>query len=302
MKARRYKEGAFTHVYQRTIDRFNSFYDITDYLVYYTIVSIAVQKYEVSILALCLMIDHIHMLVSTSSKKVLSTFVSFITSVFVREYNSSIGRMGPLFDERFGSSPKSDKKKLMSAIIYIGNNPVERKLCLRAEQYRWNFISSLDSDFPFSEPVTLSEASYHLKKAVQEVNLHRSKGRYLNYGILNRLMKNLTTMERNQLADYIVSTYNVIDKTALMRHFEDHAELLKSMHSTTGSEYEIKEDFDTRSDAIYRDMIKVAQSIYGSNARRVIELCKDEKLQLMGEIRRRTAAPLWQIAKFLHVK
>ena len=156
MKARRYKEGACNHVYQRTIDRFNIFYDITDYLVYYTIVSIAVQKYEVTILALCLMIDHIHMLISTSSKKVLSTFVSFITSVFVREYNSSIGRKGPLFDERFGSAPKSDKKKLMSTIIYIGNNPVERKLCLRAEQYRWNFIASLDSDYPFSEPITLS--------------------------------------------------------------------------------------------------------------------------------------------------
>ena len=109
-------------------------------------------------------------------------------------------------------------------------------------------------------------------------------------------------MERNQLADYIVSTYNVIDKTALMSHFEDHAELLKSMHSTTGSEYEIKEDFDTRSDEIYRDMIKVARNIHGLNVRRVIILSKDEKLQLMGEIRRRTAAPLWQIAKFLHIK
>ena len=60
MKARRYKEGACNHIYQRTIDRFNIFYDIADYLVYYTIVSIAVQKYEVSILALCLMIDHTH--------------------------------------------------------------------------------------------------------------------------------------------------------------------------------------------------------------------------------------------------
>lgn len=302
MKARRYKEGAYTHIYQRTINRFNIFYDITDYLVYYTIVSIAVSKYGVSVLEICLMIDHIHMLVSTSSRKVLSNFVSFITSVFVREYNSSIGRRGPLFEERFGSAPKSDKKKLMSSIIYLGNNPVERKLCLRAEQYRWNFLAYIDSAFPFSEPVTLSKASYHLKKAIKEVNHHREQGRYLNHSVLNRLMKNLTGGEKSQLTDYIITRYNFIDSNAMMSHFEDYAELLKSMHSTTGSEYEIKEDFDRLSDNVYRDMIRVVRSICSADVRKTIVLSAEEKLQIVEEIRRQTAAPMWQIAKFLHIR
>jgi len=43
-------------------------------------------------LGLCLMIDHIHMLAISRSRAVLSNFVSYISSVFVREYNSSIGR------------------------------------------------------------------------------------------------------------------------------------------------------------------------------------------------------------------
>jgi len=126
MKARKYKEGVCNHIYQRTINRFNIFYDLTDYLVYYTICSVAAQKYDVIVLGLCLMIDHIHMLAISRSRAVLSNFVSYISSVFVREYNSSIGRQGPLFEERFGSAPKMDKKKLISAIIYLGNNPVRR--------------------------------------------------------------------------------------------------------------------------------------------------------------------------------
>ena len=112
MKARRYKEGVCNHIYQRTINRFNIFYDLTDYLVYYTICSVAAHKYDVIVLGLCLMIDHIHMLVISRSRAVLSKFVSYISSVFVREYNSSIGKHGPLFEERFGSAPKMDKKKL----------------------------------------------------------------------------------------------------------------------------------------------------------------------------------------------
>ena len=301
MKARRYKDGTYNHIYQRTINRFNIFYDVTDYLVYYTIVFIAAQKYEVSVLGLCLMIDHIHMLVRTSSRKVLSEFVSYVTSVFVREYNSSIGRRGPLFAERFGSAPKSDKKRLMSAIIYVGNNPVERKICLYSEQYRWNFLAYLDSSFPFSEPLIAGRVSYRLNKAFKEVDRHREDGRYLNHGILNRLLKDLNAIEKEQLVDYIITRYRVIDEAALMSHFEDFSELLKSMHSTTGSEYEINEDFDRMSDNVYCDMIRVLSNVYGNDVRKSIVLRKEEKLLIADEIRRQTAAPMWQIFKFLHL-
>lgn len=301
MKERRYKDGYYNHIYQRTIKRFNIFYDITDYLVYYTIVSVAVKKYAVSVLGLCLMIDHIHMLARASSKVVLSEFMSYVTSIFVREYNFSIGRRGPLFEERFGSAPKSDKKKLISAIIYIGNNPVERKVCLCAEQFRWNFLAYIHSDFPFSEPIIASKVSYRFKKVLKEVCYHRDNGRYLNYSILNRLLKGLTAIEKNQLVDYIITQYKVIDKDTLMRHFEDYAELLRSMHSTTGSEYEIKEDFDRMSDDVYRDMIRLVGNIYGPVVRSSIVLKTEDKLQIADVIRRQIAAPMWQIAKFLHL-
>ena len=119
MRGRKFKRNICNHVYQRTIDRFNIFYDTIDYLVYFTIFCVSASKYKVTVLGLCLMIDHIHALVTASCKCVLSNFISNVTSVFVREYNSSLNRKGPLFEKRFGSAPKVDKKRLMSAIIYI---------------------------------------------------------------------------------------------------------------------------------------------------------------------------------------
>lgn len=302
MKARKYKEEIYLHVYQRTINRFNIFYDIKDYLIYFSIFCVAAERYGIAVMELCLMIDHIHMLIKTSSKKNLSEFISFVTSVFVREYNSSIGRKGSLFESRFGSAPKLTKKKLMSAIIYIGNNPVERKICIKGENYRWNFIAYISSDHPFSKALVLNDISYKLKKAIKEINfLHKNK-KHLNYGILERLFNGLTSEEKNQLTDYIIHKYNVLDIKSLMSHFDSYQELLISLHSTTGSEYDLKEDQDSASDLIYREMIKVTRKHYGEDIRKVISSSPEEKFQIAEVIRRMTSSQIWQIEKFLHLK
>ena len=54
VRRRRFLEDEVHHIYQRTINRFNIFYDLEDYLVYYTIISIAVRQYGVIVLGLCL--------------------------------------------------------------------------------------------------------------------------------------------------------------------------------------------------------------------------------------------------------
>ena len=302
MKARRYKEGVCNHIYQRTINKFNIFYDLTDYLVYYTICSIAVQKYDVIVLGLCLMIDHIHMLVISRSRAVLSNFVSYISSVFVREYNSSIGRQGALFEERFGSAPKMDRKKLISAIIYLGNNPVEKHICRKAEQYRWNFIAYLGSDHPFSDKISRKKMTFGLRKAIDLVDWYHAQERYLNHTLLHRMMDGLTPAERNYLTDYIVSKYNVISAVGLRKYFDTYEQLLTSLHSTTGSEYDLKEELDRSSDSVYREMILEMRKIFGSDVRRSIVCSSEEKFELADHLRRKTAASLNQIFKFLHLE
>jgi len=302
MKARRYKEGVCNHIYQRTINRFNIFYDLTDYLVYYTICSVAAHKYDVIVLGLCLMIDHIHMLVISRSRAVLSKFVSYISSVFVREYNSSIGRQGPLFEERFGSAPKMDKKKLISAIIYLGNNPVEKHICRKAEQYRWNFIACLGSDHPFSEKIPRKKMTFGLRKAIDMVDWYHAQGCYLNHTILYRMMDSLTPAERNYLTDYIVSKYNVVSAAGLKRYFDTYEQLLTSLHSTTGSEYDLKEELDRSSDSVYREIILEMRKIFGPDVRRSIVCSSEKKFELADHLRHKTAASLHQIFKFLHLE
>jgi REP element-mobilizing transposase RayT len=150
MEKRKFKEGEANHVYQRTVSGFNIFYDVEDYLVYYTVFSVLAVKYDIVVYGLCLMIDHIHSLFMSRYKNLMSRFISHVTLLFVKEYNSAHGRKGPLFEERFGSSVKNGIKLLRTAISYLYNNPVEKLLCGRAQDFRWNFLAYAHSRNPFS--------------------------------------------------------------------------------------------------------------------------------------------------------
>lgn len=58
MEKRKFLGEAVNHVYQRTLSGFNIFYDLEDYLVYYTIFCVLAEKNGVVVYGLCLMIDH----------------------------------------------------------------------------------------------------------------------------------------------------------------------------------------------------------------------------------------------------
>lgn len=302
MKVRRFRGGEVNHVYQRTIDRFNIFYSIADYIVYFTIFCTLARRYDITIWGLCLMRDHIHSLIQAEKKDILSRFMSHVSSVFVREYNSSLGRNGPLFDERFGSAPKIDKKRLISCIIYVGNNPVEKSLCRYAEEFRWNFLAYMASDCPFSEKYVARNASSRMRKALKMVERFHSNGLYLRYSIVNRLFEGLSAKEITQLTDLIVTKYNVIDYGSVMRYFESYDCLLQSMHSTTGTEYDIREDRNRFSDMVYRDLTDASTKLGFTDVRRLIVLTVDEKLKLARKLNMMTGASIPQIAKFLHLK
>ena len=133
---RKFIKEQMNHTYQRSVSGFNIFYEVEDYIVYYTVFSVMARRYGVNVYGLCLMIDHIHSLTSASSHGVFSGFMSNVTIQFVKEYNRYHNRVGPLFSECFGSAPKAGLKLLRTAIAYLFNNPVERLLCKRAQEYR----------------------------------------------------------------------------------------------------------------------------------------------------------------------
>ena len=303
MGRRKYYKDIINHCYHRAGDGGVIFYTVSDYLVWFTIVCTKARKYKVTILAMCPMPDHVHLSVVTSQKKTLSAFMSEYAHDFAVEHNVACCRKGDFFQHPFGSVPKVGAKKARSNIIYIANNPVERQLVEKAEEYRWTFLTYAESDHPFSEKLVRDKASQSLRRVLDEVDGLRNADRPLNYAMLKRFFKKLDRRESLQLTDYIISKYNVIDYDAVLSYFDgNYRAMLTAIHSTTGSEYDLNEPFVGKSDAYYNQMTGIILRECGvKDIHAILSYDMDRKYELFLLLRRLTRAPSEQIGKYLHM-
>ena len=302
MEKRRFMPSEVNHVYQRSISGYNIFYEIEDYLVYYTIFSVLSLKYGITVYGLCLMIDHLHSLCSAAEKSLLARFFSAVTMRFVKEYQREHLTTGSIFSPRFGSAPKLGLKCLRTAIAYLYNNPVERYLCRFAQDYRWNFLAYGNSDCPFSEALVVRKASTYLQKSIKEVDGAFRRGKFLSYTLLRRLFAKLDTKEKNQLVDYIIKKYFVIRYDILVtKCYDGYDNMLTVINSNTGSEYDINESRWGKSDAEYRELYRFMLDHGYSSAGDIMSLDVDIKIRLHNDMLRDTHATSQQICKFLHL-
>ena len=302
-KRRKFIPGECLHIYQRTIGGVNVFYDREDFLVFFTVFSVISKLYSVTVLELCLMIDHIHILLSSDIMSEVSAFIRHYTSLFVHLYNQDSGRTGPLFHKSFGSAPKKGSKKIRSTIVYIGNNPVEKNLCAEAPFYRWNFLAYTQNDFPYSQYIQPSKCPPRIRVILKEVRDTYAKNSYLSYAQLRRMFDKLSVQESEYVTDYIVKTYYPFDSEALLSFYDTYEDMISAMKSTAGSDHDIKEKYYAGSDCVYRDMLKVVRDeMCLQPARKVIVLNKDSKFDADFLLQRKTTATTMQISKFLHMK
>ena len=303
-RKRKFVPGECMHIYQRAVKGFNIFYDLEDYLVFYTIFAVVAKVYDISVLELCIMSNHVHILLSSGKLKEISDFIMHYTSMFVREYNDDVGRRGPLFHKSYGSAPKKGSKSIRSAIVYIGNNPVEKNLCQSADSYIWNFLSYMNPEG--RGRFVIRKMTKRLQRAVREVSELHAKSAFLGYGRLRRLMARMSPEEKDILTDYIIYTYYPFDSSALLSYYDSYESMITAMRSTSGSEYDIKEMYEPEYGMIYQDMADLVRSgcsNHGpmSQVRKVTVMSADEKYEMARCLRRHTMAGIHQIERFLNI-
>lgn len=302
-RKRKFFAGECLHVYQRTIGGVNIFYDRIDYLVYYTIFSTISKLYDVIILELCIMLDHVHILIMANKLEEVASFMRHYTSHFVQVYNQEIGRHGPIFYKSYGSAPKRGSKKIRSTIVYIGNNPVEKSICLDASKYRWNFLAYASDSNPYSEKVPLNKCLPRIRAILKEIQKSQQCNSYLSYAQLRRMFKGLSDNEIEFVTDFIISTYYPFDTSTLLSFYNSYEDMITAMKSTSGSEYEIKEKFYLGSDKVYEKMIKYVKEILDIKPVRLITTLNiDVKFEIAKQLQKATMCSSIQLAKFLHMK
>ncbi len=300
--ARKFRSDAVEHIYQRTIHQVVMFYCLADRLVFYTIFSVTARKFKVVILALALMFDHFHCIIAVAVSRLMALFVGTVTSTFARAFNRETGRKGPLFCKAYGNSVKSGDKKIRTGLAYNFNNSAEKGLFDKAEEDRWNLLAYLNSDHPFSEEIQYSMASQELLSALSVVRSDFDACKYLTYKRIYSIYEGLSAKETEQLTDFIISLYLPVDKERLLSYYKDYDSMVLAINSNTGSEYDIKEEYDPASHRDFQQMVSLlSKSSFAERPNRIVTAPLEEKLKIAKYLQANLNTSRNHICRFLHL-
>ena len=302
MKTRKVYPGEVHHVCQQTVEGVLVFYTVRDYLVFFTVFCTVARRYGIKVLSLCPMPDHIHCVIVADTEDAMAKFVQQYTHLFSREWNESRGRKGPLFKHRYMSSVKLGNKQIKTTINYSDNNPVERKMVKRAEDYRWNYLRYAQERHPYSAPFKGEQKSMQFRGVLREIRSAHKGGGYLRFKQIERWSKKLSSIEMQQIADYVINLWNVIDYEDVVSYYGNYDAFLHSLHDNTGSDYEIKEDRNSYSDAVYEECSRILlKEGLVKDLFDLPTLSIERKKELAYVLRCRTTARHRQIQKYLHL-
>ena len=94
-------------------------------------------KFELTIIAYCVMNNHAHFLIYTKDIEQLGKFMHKVNLLYSNLYNQRENRCGVIFRNRYRAEPIKDMKYLINCIKYIHDNPVKAGMVLKCEDYKY---------------------------------------------------------------------------------------------------------------------------------------------------------------------
>lgn len=155
--------GAIYHVLNRSNAKTKIFRSEGDYLLFREILQKTSVKFEIDVLAYCIMPNHWHLLIRPKHDGGLSKFMKMLTATHVQKYHSIHNTQGTghLYQGRFKSFLVTTNEYTLQLCRYIERNPVKAGLVSRAEIWKWSSLqerislvnSLLLSKLPIDLPV-----------------------------------------------------------------------------------------------------------------------------------------------------
>ena len=126
------------HVVQRGVRSMDVFFMETDRTAYTNLLKEQSARFGLTILAYCLMTNHIHLLAVPEKEDSLAKAVGEAHRQYTRMINFRENVRGFLFQGRFSSCPVYTDQHLFTTVRYIEQNPVKAKIVKHPWEYRWS--------------------------------------------------------------------------------------------------------------------------------------------------------------------
>lgn len=147
------------HIVVKGADRQVLFEERRDYFKYLELLAYFKEECEFKLYAYCLMSNHVHLLIQTTTVP-LETVFRKINTTYACWFNPKYDRTGFLQGGRYFSEPVEDKRYLLTVLRYIHFNPVkaglenypgEKYYCSSYKDYINNHSKLTDIDFIIDE-------------------------------------------------------------------------------------------------------------------------------------------------------
>ncbi len=134
--------GQIYHVLNRANARFPIFDTSADYELFENILQEAVDRFEMHLLAYCLMPNHWHLVLSPQKDGELARFMGWLSNTHTRRWHAvrdTIGN-GHLYQGRYKSFICQDDNYFLTLCRYVERNAKKANLCEKAEDWPWSSV------------------------------------------------------------------------------------------------------------------------------------------------------------------
>ncbi len=155
------------HVLNRGNNQQAIFIDDGDYPCYLDVLKRYKVRFGFKLFSYCLMTNHVHLLIKTSSQGTVSDIVKVLTISHTRRYHYRYQTSGHVWQGRFKSPIVSDDEYLLTLMRYIEQNPVRAGMVKHPQEYRFssyreNSVENISSLIDKEEnPVFMALGSTH---------------------------------------------------------------------------------------------------------------------------------------------
>lgn len=130
--------GLSVHVFPRGINKGAIVRDDSDYERLLRSIILATRRYEVEINAFALMTTHYHLIVTPTTETGLAKSMQSIGGRHTKYFNRKCGRIGTIWNERYGAALLDDEFYWYNCLRYVDLNPFRAHVVAAPQDSKWS--------------------------------------------------------------------------------------------------------------------------------------------------------------------
>lgn len=166
------------HILNRANARVQIFDNDEDYQLFEVILEEAIEKFDMRLLAYCIMPNHWHLILYPKQDGDLARFMGWLSNTHTRRWHANKGTIGQghLYQGRYKSFICQKDNHFLALVRYVERNAKKANLCRLAQNWKWSSIHrrekrSINQKKILSKwPVDIPKNYLSLVNQIQDIN------------------------------------------------------------------------------------------------------------------------------------